>query len=109
MAMYELELNDSQAIKLIELLEFTSRAGALDAGKAALAVTVAGLIREQVPQPEPSREYLVKDKDGDVWRWNDHQLAWHCVTHNSGAEPYTQWSTLVSQYSPVTLYAEIPG
>lgn len=109
MAMYELDLDDVQATRLIKLLELTSRAGGLNAGEAALAVTVAGLIREQVPQPEPSRQYLVKDKDGDVWRWNERQSAWHCVTHNSGAEPYTQWSTLVSQYSPVTLYAEIPG
>ena len=56
------------------------------------------------PQPEPDREYLVKDGQGDIWRWDVRQFAWHCITTT---DVYARWESLLCDYAPVTIYGEI--
>lgn len=62
------------------------------------------VLEEQLPNPEPDREYLVKDRQGDIWRWDVRQAAWHCVTAPTA---YLRWERLVREYAPVTLYGPI--
>ena len=52
-------------------------------------------------QPEPDREYLIRDSDGDVWRWSARQLAWECRGVIRG------WESLCRDYGPLKIYGEI--
>ena len=61
-------------------------------------------LAKQLPTPEPDREYLLKDKDGDIWRWDAHQIAWKSLATGAG---HLTWPALTAAYGPVTIYGPI--
>lgn len=65
---------------------------------------LAGALRAQLPPEEPGREYLLKDKDGDIWAWSARQSAWECVTGHSTP---LSWATLRTTLGPLKIYGEI--
>lgn len=77
--------------------------GNLDLLPPKLAVQLEGL-RVQLPVPEPDRDYIVLDREGDLWRWSVRQSAWEC-TRNPAA--YLGWQSLVEAYGPLRVYGEI--
>lgn len=56
------------------------------------------------PQPEPDREYLIKDRAGDFWRWSVRQSAWECITAGGA---FLAWGKLVASFGPVAVYGDI--
>lgn len=61
-------------------------------------------LAKQLPVPEPDREYLLKDKDGDIWRWDVRQSAWGCITTSAS---YLSWPILAADCGPLTIYGPV--
>lgn len=53
--------------------------------------------------PEPDREYLVVDQDGDIWSWSHDARAWECRSESG----QLVWAELVKTFGPVSVYGSI--
>jgi hypothetical protein len=54
--------------------------------------------------PEPDHDAIIRDKDGDYWRYSAPYGGWGCITDSSSE--YT-WEKLWNSFGPLKVYEQV--